>query len=92
MAYVSEQKDKAIMFTYYHTNRVVETGTNRPIKLAGLDAGTNYRITEINLYPGVKSTLDDGKVYSGSFLMNVGINPKANARRTSVVLQLTKAD
>jgi alpha-galactosidase len=30
-------------------------------------------------------------VYSGDYLMAVGFNPQVNARRTSVVLELTEA-
>ncbi|WP_223833857.1 GH36 C-terminal domain-containing protein [Spirosoma profusum] len=60
--------------------------------MAGLDPAAKYRVSEINLFPGTKSTLEDGKVYSGTFLMNVGINPNVNARRASVVLQLTKSE
>lgn len=90
MAYVSEDKAKAVMFTYFHDSRVVDTNTNRPIQLAGLDAAKQYRVSEINLYPGTKSTLETGKVYSGAFLMTVGLNPDVSARRTSVVLQLTQ--
>ncbi|QDK78395.1 alpha-galactosidase [Spirosoma sp. KCTC 42546] len=92
VAYVSDDKNSAIMFTYLHTNRVMQSATERPIKLAGLEANKRYSVKEINLYPGTKSTLEEGKVYSGSFLMNVGINPDVNSRRASVVLQLTKAE
>ncbi|PRY22947.1 alpha-galactosidase [Spirosoma oryzae] len=90
VAYVSEDKAKAVMFTYFHDSRVVDTNTKRPIPLAGLDPAKQYQVTEINLYPGTKSTLEDSKTYSGAFLMNVGLNPDVSARRTSVVLQLTQ--
>ena len=90
MAYVSEDKAKAVMFTYFHDSRVVDTNTKRPIPLAGLDPAKQYRVSEINLYPGTKSTLEEGKTYSGAFLMNVGLNPDVSARRASVVLQLTQ--
>jgi len=90
MAYVSEDKAKAVMFTYFHDSRVVDTNTKRPIPLAGLDPAKQYRVSEINLYPGTKSTLEEGKIYSGAFLMNVGLNPDVSARRASVVLQLTQ--
>jgi alpha-galactosidase len=90
MAYVSEDKANAVMFTYFHDNRVVDTNTKRPIQLAGLDTAKKYRVSEINLYPGTKSTLEEGKTYSGAFLMNVGLNPDVSPRRTSVVLQLTQ--
>jgi alpha-galactosidase len=46
----------------------------------------------MNLYPGTKSTLPDGKIYSGSFLMNVGLNPDAQVNRTSVVLELIRVN
>lgn len=92
MAYVSEDKRQAVMFTYFHSNQVVENNSARPIRLAGLDAGKKYQVSEINLYPGTRSTLPANAVYSGSFLMNVGINPDVNSRRASVVLQLSEVD
>ena len=54
----------------------------------GLDADRNYSLSETNLYPGTKSTVDGEKVYSGDFLMNVGFNPDVRAGRNSVVLKL----
>ncbi|MEP6844565.1 MAG: alpha-galactosidase [Panacibacter sp.] len=88
--YVDKDKSNAIMFTYMHSTRVNEA-SERPIKLNGLDAGKKYSIKEINLYPGTRTTIDESKMYSGEFLMNVGINPDVNGRRTSVVLQVTES-
>ncbi|MEJ7586913.1 MAG: GH36 C-terminal domain-containing protein, partial [Ferruginibacter sp.] len=88
-AYVNENKDTAIMFTYLHSTRVMNSATERPIKLSGLDPAKNYLVKELNVYPGTKSTIDENKTYTGSFLMNVGINPDVNSRRASVVLQIT---
>lgn len=90
VAYVNEDKSRAIMFTYLHNNRLMQTGTERPIMLNGLDAKKKYRVTEINLYPGTKSTLNTDLIYTGDYLMSVGINPDVNARRTSVVLEITE--
>ena len=64
----------------------MQTATERPIQLNGLDPVKKYRVTEINLYPGISSTVKPG-VYSGDYLMSVGINPDVNLRRTSVVLE-----
>lgn len=89
IGYVSPDKREAMMFTYYHSNRIVENFSTRPIRLAGLDPDKKYRVSEINLYPGTKSTLPEGQVYSGSFLMNVGLNPDVNPQRTSVVLKIS---
>jgi alpha-galactosidase len=88
--YVDKDKSNAIMFTYMHNNRVNEF-SSRPIQLNGLDADKKYTVKEINLYPGTKTTIDESKIYSGEFLMNVGINPDVNGRRTSVVLLLMES-
>jgi len=88
--YVDKDKSNAIMFTYMHNTRVNEFSA-RPVQLNGLDAEKKYSIKEINLYPGTKTTIDESKVYSGDFLMNVGINPDVNGRRTSAVLLVTES-
>ena len=87
LVYVKKDKTKAVMFTYLSNNRVgVET--RLPIVLKGLDAAKQYRITEINLYPGTTSTLTQGQVLSGDYLMTIGYNPDVNSGRSSVVLQI----
>jgi alpha-galactosidase len=91
IAYVSEDKTKAVMFNYLHNNRFMQTGTERPIKLNGLDTDKRYRIKEINLYPGTASTIKTENVYSGDYLMTVGLNPDVNLKRTSVILEITEA-
>ncbi len=88
--YVSEDKTTAILFSYLHSNRFVINATERPIQLKGLDAAKKYAVKEINLYPGAKSTLEEGKIYTGDFLMNVGLNPDVNYGRTSVIIQINE--
>ncbi|MEP7145309.1 MAG: alpha-galactosidase [Ferruginibacter sp.] len=92
IAYVSEDKKTAIMFNYLHTNRVINSAAVRPVKLNGLDPGKKYSVKELNIYPGTRSTIDETKIYSGAFLMKVGINPNVNSRRASVVLQITESE
>jgi len=87
LMYVDESKNSAIMFNYLVGNRYGASSA-LPIKLKGLDAKKNYKITEINLYPDTKSTLQAGKTYSGGFLMQIGINPDVKANRASVVLKI----
>ena len=61
------------------------------VLLKGLDPVKRYKITEINLMPDTKSTHpDDGKVYSGDYLMNIGLNlsPGKIAPLTSAVFEL----
>jgi len=59
-----------------------------PIHLKGLEVSKKYKLTELNLYPETKTIIDENKIYSGDFLMNIGFNPEVNARRTSVVLKI----
>ena len=76
------------MFTYLHDYRVMQTATIRPIQLNGLDPDKKYSVKEINLFPGTQSTIKPGIVYTGDYLMSIGINPDVNQRRISVVLDI----
>jgi alpha-galactosidase len=91
LMYVKEDKNKAVVFNYLVNDRVSFHTNIEPVRLSGLDADKEYTVKEINLYPGLESNLYADKTYSGDFLMKVGINPDVNAKRTSVVLELTKA-
>lgn len=71
--YVNEAKNKAVLFNY-HLNARRQDVFNR-VKLQGLDTRKNYRIKEINLFPATKSAqADNDKVFSGEYLMNIGLN------------------
>jgi alpha-galactosidase len=49
-----------------------------------------YKVTEINLMPGARSSLaGNDKVYSGEFLMNVGLNLFTTQQLNSRVIELT---
>jgi alpha-galactosidase len=75
--YVSDNKSKAILFNYV-TNATRKDIFTR-VLLQGLDPQKRYRITEINLFPGTKSTqADNDKVYTGSYLMNIGLSLAPN--------------
>ena len=86
--YVDPARSKAIVFNYLVNTRQKITATERPVVLNGLDPQKKYRIKEINLYPGTHSTIDSSMVFSGDFLMKVGINPDVTLERTSVVLEV----
>lgn len=87
MLYLSEDKKTGIVFNYLVNSRYGE-GSKLPIRFNGLDAAKNYKISEINVYPGTKSSIDDTKTYTGDFLMKIGFNPDLNQNRTSVVLKI----
>lgn len=91
LMYVSDAKDKAVWFSYLTQNRY-KAGSVTPIRLKGLDPSKNYSIRELNVYPGTKSPINDSAtVYSGNYLMTIGFNPNVDARRASVVLELTES-
>jgi alpha-galactosidase len=89
IGYVAADKRRAIVFHYLTDTRQKITATPRPVLLAGLDPQLRYRVRELNLYPGTTSTLPADQVYSGDFLMKVGLNPDVTLTRTSVVLELS---
>lgn len=90
LLYVSEKQDKAMWFSYLVGNRYRE-GSQSPIKLRGLNPEKKYKIQEVNVYPGSNSPINRNQtVYSGDYLMTVGFNPSVDARRQSVVLEISE--
>ncbi|WP_255430991.1 GH36 C-terminal domain-containing protein [Pedobacter sp. N36a] len=63
-----------VIFNYLVNNRY-RTNSRSPILLKGLDPSKNYRIHEINLYPGTISSIKGNQLYSGDFLCTLGFNP-----------------
>ena len=88
LMFSSADKNRAVIFNYLTNTRFMQTATQQPVKLKGLDATKNYTVKEINLYPGTYSTVNASMVYSGNFLMTIGINPDVNGRRASVLLEV----
>jgi alpha-galactosidase len=88
--FVSKNKDQAVVFNYLTENRYDLISLVKGIKLSGLDAKKKYKIKEINLYPNTKSTINAEQIYSGEYLMTIGINPDISNRRTSVVLEVNE--
>ncbi|NQU55005.1 MAG: alpha-galactosidase [Bacteroidetes bacterium] len=90
LMYVDSDKSKAIVFNYLVNNRQNINVTERPVKLDGLDSNKRYTVKEINLSSGTRSPINSNKVYSGDFLMKIGVNPDINLHRTSVILEVTE--
>ncbi|SHM91875.1 alpha-galactosidase [Flavobacterium saccharophilum] len=87
--FVNKNGNEAVVFNYSVNSRY-EAGTHLPIKLKGLQSDLNYKVEEINVYPGKKAAVQTA-VYSGDFLMEIGINPNVTASNSSVVLKITKS-
>ena len=86
--YVSEDKQKAVLFAYDVHPRFQEPLQN--VKLQGLDPDRRYRVEEINLMPGARSGLKgNGQTYSGDYLMKVGLEVFTRSQLNSRVVELT---
>jgi len=81
LMYVSEEKDKAVLFCY--TMNAYRENITNPVKLQGLDPDKKYEIKEINVMQreGGRRQFrfggNENRVYSGDYLMKVGYNVMA---------------
>ena len=73
MMYVTENKQKAVVFSYLLKKTI--NGENTTLMLQGLDPAKQYKLTEINRDPKQYSwfTPLEGKVFSGDYLMKYGM-------------------
>lgn len=88
--YVNGDKTRAILYNYFTNIRKKDIFSS--VLLQGLDSKKNYRLREINLFPGTPSIQPDNeKLLSGEYLMSIGLNlaPKAVAL-TSNIFELTE--
>jgi len=87
--YVETGGKKSVLFAFDIHPRY---GKNpQPLRLAGLHPDKKYEIKEINLLPGTNSRLScNGKVYSGDFLMKVGIQVFSSQHTVSRVLEINE--
>lgn len=88
LMFATKNKNRAVLMSYLVGNRNGD-GSQTPFRLEGLDPAKKYKIKELNLYPETKSALKEDEIYSGDYLMTVGFNPIVNARRTSVIVEIT---
>ena len=86
--YATPDREKAVVFAFDMHPRYGEF--LQPVRLQGLDANKRYKVEEINLMPGARSSLkDNGKVYSGDYLMKIGLNLFSTGHLKSHVLEIT---
>lgn len=86
--YIGKDKSKAVVFAFDIHPRYAEK--TLPVRLQGLDADKMYRIKEINLNPGANSSLNgNDQVYSGEYLMNVGLNLFTTQQLNSRIIEVT---
>lgn len=88
LMYTGKDRNKALLFTFDIHPRYGEQ--TYPVRLEGLDPDKQYKIEEINLMPGNKSSVSaNGKTFSGDYLMKVGIPLFSATENTSHVLEIT---
>ncbi len=86
--YVGQDQVKAVLYAYDINPRFQEKLF--PVKLQGLDPVKMYKVEEINLMPGRKSNLNaNGKVFSGDYLMKVGLPVFTTGQNQSRVVEIT---
>lgn len=85
--YVSKDKDKAVVFAFDIHPRYAEK--TLPVRLQGLNKDKRYRVSETNLMPDAKSSLaGNGLVYSGEYLMTVGLNLFTTRQLNSRIIEV----
>ena len=87
--YANADKTKAVLFSY--TLHPLYDPLYAPVRLEGLDPKKSYAVEEINLMPGGKKALEEsGNLYTGDYLMKVGLRVSTSGNESSVVLEITE--
>ena len=85
--YVDKSKKAAVLFAYDLSPRFQEKLS--PVKLRGLDPDRKYLVREINLMSGTELTFtQNNKVFTGDYLMKVGLNIFSWQHNKSTVVEL----
>jgi alpha-galactosidase len=90
LMYVNSSKNKAVLFAYTLNSRFGET-FNR-VRLEGLDPDKTYKIQEINVAGEANrfGPSENGKTYTGDYLMKIGLNAGTGAALSSAVYEITE--
>lgn len=85
--YVGKDKRNAVVFAFDIHPRYAEK--TLPVRLLGLDKNKKYRVKEINLMPGTQSSFSgNNQIFSGEYLMNVGLNLFTTQQLNSRIIQI----
>ena len=91
LSYVNQDKTKLVVFSY--TLHPLTDPNYSLVRLEGLDPLKQYIVKEINLMPDAKNTFEaSGNIFSGDFLMKVGLKVSSARQESSVVLEVTATD
>nr|WP_203558600.1 alpha-galactosidase [Bacteroides sp. 51] len=85
--FVDKDKKSAVVFAFDIYPRYGEKLL--PVRLQGLDRYKKYRVKEINMMPGSGSSLQgNDQLFSGEYLMTVGLNMFTTQRLHSRVIEI----
>lgn len=91
LMYVNENKTQSVLFSY--TLHPLTDPNYGLVRLEGLDAKKRYKVNEINVMPQGRSTFEEsGNVYSGDFLMKIGLKVSSSRQENSVVLEISAVE
>ena len=86
--FVGKDKKTAAVFAFDIHPRYSEK--TLPVRLQGLDINKMYRVKEINMMPGSNSSLKgNDQVFSGEYLMNVGLDLFTTQQLNSRLIEIT---
>lgn len=89
LMYVDSLKQKAVLFAYTLHPRYGENWS--AVKLKGLDPLKKYLVNETNIYPGANPSLsENGKTFTGEYLMENGLMVSQSNALSSAVIELTE--
>lgn len=90
LMYVNKDKTQSVVFSY--TLHPLTDPNYSLVRLEGLDPLKKYKVKEINLMPEGKNTFEEsGSVFSGDFLMKIGLKVSSSRQESSIVLEITDA-
>ena len=90
LMYVNSSKNKAVLFAYTLNARFGEKFNQ--VRLQGLDPAKTYKIQEINISSDGRrfGPSENGKSYTGDYLLKIGLNVGSGAALTSSVYEITE--
>lgn len=89
--YVNEDKTQSVLFSY--TLHPLADPNYSLVRLEGLDPSKKYIVKEINIMPQSKNTFEEsGNVFSGDFLMKIGLKVSSSRQESSVVLEISAVE
>jgi alpha-galactosidase len=90
LMYVSNEKNKAVLFAFNLNSRFGETFSR--VRLQGLDPVKTYKIKEINIpVEGRRfGPSENGKSYTGEYLMKIGLNLNTGSALSSLVYEISE--